>query len=109
MQCGEAFAAWLPGWGVPFSYAVAISYVLTDTYDKWARARKQAKAELDSIDLDPAVNEGRSATPLRLGKRLESLEPTCLLWDCCTQKAAAGQGGAGLHCPGPCSQRGPVS
>jgi hypothetical protein len=59
IQCGEAFAAWLPGWGVPFSYAVAISYVLTDTYDKWARARKQARQELNSIDLDPAVVEGR--------------------------------------------------
>lgn len=59
LQCGEAFAAWLPFWGVPFSYAVAISYVLTDTFDKWNRARKQAKEELDSIDLDPAVNEGR--------------------------------------------------
>ena len=63
-QCGEAFAAWLPGWGVPFSYAVAISYVLTDTYDKWARARTQAKQELDSIDLDPAVAEGRSVERL---------------------------------------------
>lgn len=64
VQCGEAFAAWLPGWGVPFSYAVAISYVLTDTYDKWARARTQAKQELDSIDLDPAVAEGRSVERL---------------------------------------------
>ena len=27
-ECGEAFAAWLPVGGVPFSYAVAISYVL---------------------------------------------------------------------------------
>ena len=45
---------------MPVYYAVAISYVLTDTYDKWARARKQAKQELDSIDLDPAVAEGRS-------------------------------------------------
>lgn len=59
-QCGEAFAAWLPGWGVPFSYAVAIAYVLTDTADKWARARKQAQEELTSSDLDPAVKVGRS-------------------------------------------------
>lgn len=40
-QCGEAFAAWLPPLGVPLSYGVAISYVLVDTYDKFARARRQ--------------------------------------------------------------------
>lgn len=26
-ECGEAFAAWLPLWGVPASYAIAIAYV----------------------------------------------------------------------------------
>lgn len=40
-QCGEAFAAWLPPLGVPLSYGVAIAYVLVDTYDKFARARRQ--------------------------------------------------------------------
>ena len=33
-ECGEAFRAFLPGWGVPASYAVAIGYVLADTVDK---------------------------------------------------------------------------
>ena len=33
-ECGEAFRAFLPGWGVPASYAVAIGYVLADTADK---------------------------------------------------------------------------
>ena len=33
-EVGEALAAFLPVWGVPFSYAVAISYVLADTGDK---------------------------------------------------------------------------
>jgi len=33
-ECGEAFKAFLPGWGVPASYVVAIGYVLADTVDK---------------------------------------------------------------------------
>ncbi|KAK9796970.1 hypothetical protein WJX73_002036 [Symbiochloris irregularis] len=49
-ECGEAFAAWLPIWGVPFSYAVAVSYVLVDTYDKGHLAFLQAGIELsDSV------------------------------------------------------------
>ena len=38
-EVGEALAAFLPGWGVPFSYAVALSYVLADSVDKAARQR----------------------------------------------------------------------
>ena len=44
----EAFAAWLPFWGVPFSYAVAISYVFVDTADKGVKAYKLARSELDA-------------------------------------------------------------
>ena len=43
----EAFAAWLPFWGVPFSYAVAVSYVLVDTADKGRKAFEEAQQELD--------------------------------------------------------------
>lgn len=59
--CSEAFAAWVPGWGVPLSYAIAITYVLVDTFDKYSRARKQARIELDSIDLEPSVDADRCA------------------------------------------------
>ena len=45
--CREAFAAWLPVGGVPLSYAVAIAYVLVDTYDKGHAAYLQAGIELD--------------------------------------------------------------
>lgn len=55
----EAFAAWLPLWGLPASYVVAIVYVLADTYDKFSRAKSEAKQELNSIDLDPSINERR--------------------------------------------------
>ena len=33
-ECGEAFAAWLPPFGVPATYGVAAVYVLADTFDK---------------------------------------------------------------------------
>ena len=45
------------------SYGVAITYVLVDTVDKYLRARKQARVELDSIALDPSVDEDRCARP----------------------------------------------
>jgi fission process protein 1 len=33
-EVGESFAAFLPNWGVPASYAVAATYVMMDTIDK---------------------------------------------------------------------------
>lgn len=33
-EVGESFAAFLPSWGVPASYAVAATYVMMDTVDK---------------------------------------------------------------------------
>lgn len=60
LLCREAFAAWLPPLGVPLSYAVAISYVLVDTYDKGQRAYKSAERELGSrASLHPEVNTNR--------------------------------------------------
>lgn len=56
----EAFAAWLPFWGVPFSYAVAVSYVLTDTADKGGKAYRRSQGELASnAELHPEVNISR--------------------------------------------------
>jgi hypothetical protein len=58
--CREAFAAWLPFWGVPFSYAVAIAYVLVDTADKGTKAYKSARKELsENKDLSPEVKVPR--------------------------------------------------
>jgi fission process protein 1 len=37
-EVGEAFAAFLPGWGVPASYGVAAVYVMLDTLDKGKKA-----------------------------------------------------------------------
>ena len=61
--CREAFAAWLPFWGVPFSYAVAITYVLTDTADKGTKAFRNSHGELSANEkLHPEVNISRQAS-----------------------------------------------
>jgi fission process protein 1 len=49
-------AAWLPPFGVPLSYAVAIGYVLVDTADKTIKAYAAANAELADGVVRPDVN-----------------------------------------------------
>lgn len=44
-ECGEAFAAWLPGWGVPASYGVAAIYVCADTADKSVKAYNETEGD----------------------------------------------------------------
>jgi len=44
-ECGEAFAAWLPPFGVPATYGVAAVYVLADTFDKAIKANKEKGME----------------------------------------------------------------
>ena len=62
MSRREAFAAWLPIGGVPLSYAVAIGYVLVDTYDKGHAAYLQAGLELDDqAKAHPDLNLPRCA------------------------------------------------
>ena len=77
MSCREAFAAWLPPLGVPLSYAIAISYVLVDTYDKGQRAYKSADRELGSrASLHPEVNTNRCAVQgLTLSPKSLTLNP----------------------------------
>ncbi|EFN55229.1 hypothetical protein CHLNCDRAFT_23675 [Chlorella variabilis] len=57
-ELGEAFAAWLFPGGVPLSYAVAISYVLFDTYDKWQKTEADARLKLTTRALPDAVDRG---------------------------------------------------
>lgn len=66
-ECGEAFAAWLPPFGVPLSYAIAIGYVFTDTGDKFFKALKKAEKELGDIQ-DDNVDVGK-LTKLLAGER----------------------------------------
>jgi fission process protein 1 len=44
-ECGEAFVAWLPAWGVPATYGVAATYVLADTIDKGVKRWNKAEGE----------------------------------------------------------------
>lgn len=53
-ELGEAFRAWVPAWGVPASYAVAIAYVVTDTFDKANKANSQARKDLGGDAALPA-------------------------------------------------------
>eukprot|EP00803_Ostreobium_quekettii_P004551 evm.model.scf_248EXC.10 EVM.evm.TU.scf_248EXC.10 scf_248EXC:58347-59829(-) len=66
-ECGEAFAAWLPPFGVPLSYAIAIGYVFTDTGDKFFKALKKAEKELGNAQ-DNDVDVGK-LTKLLAGER----------------------------------------
>ena len=67
----EAFAAWLPFWGVPFSYGVAISYVLVDTADKGIKAYQLARSELGgNATLHPEVDTPRCACFLLESSRM---------------------------------------
>ena len=47
-ELGEAFSAWLFPGGVPLSYAVAVSYVLFDTWDKYTKTLAEAEQKIDS-------------------------------------------------------------
>ena len=49
-ECGEAFVAWLPAWGVPATYGVAATYVLADTVDKGLKRWKQAEGDDDRLN-----------------------------------------------------------
>jgi len=62
-ELGEAFASWLFTGGVPLSYAVAISYVLFDTWDKYRKTLDEADGKLSArksiissdVDVDKLV------------------------------------------------------
>ena len=62
-ECGEAFAAWLPPFGVPATYVVAAVYVLADTFDKAIKANKEKGMEEGVVR---AVTKAVSYTHLTL-------------------------------------------
>lgn len=75
-ELGEAFAAWLPAFGVPLSYAVAIAYVLVDTGDKGLKAYAGAKKELENKSykgLHPDVDTPRLEKLLALERTIDTV------------------------------------
>ena len=69
----EAFAAWLPPFGVPLSYAVAIGYVVVDTIDKGLKAYSAAGAELERGAPRPDVDVGRLRLLLSLERATDTI------------------------------------
>lgn len=55
-ECGEAFAAWIPIWGVPATYGIAATYVMMDTVDKGFKRWQKAK------DADDRAKQAASVT-----------------------------------------------
>jgi len=72
-ELGEAFAAWLPAFGVPASYATAIAYVLVDTYDKTSRAHSEAKSSMSTMDPASPVNPPQIITLLTSERAVDTL------------------------------------
>jgi fission process protein 1 len=54
-ECGEAFVAWLPVWGVPATYGIAATYVLADTVDKGVKRWNKAEGASDRANQAAAV------------------------------------------------------
>lgn len=96
-EVGEAFAAWLPPGGVPASYALAISYVLVDTYDKGVKAYRRASRELNARnDLDASIDkEGYVYLCVVVARMLPHQAGTFDL-----RRAGSGHGGVAAHCLG---------
>lgn len=72
-ELGEAFRAWIPVWGVPASYAVAIAYVVTDTFDKAIKANSQARKELSGNAALPADDVSKLVTLITAERFVDTL------------------------------------
>ena len=75
LKNSEAFAAWLPPFGVPLSYAIAIGYVLVDTVDKGLKAYARAKDELEggATPVRADVDTGRLALLLAAERTVDTV------------------------------------
>lgn len=91
-ECGEAFAAWLPPFGVPASYSIAVAYVLVDTYDKAAAAHRDAASLRTSDRAANASADGVKAVNLDNIIRLLTAERAVdtLLWQLLASVAIPG-------------------
>ena len=68
-EVGEAFSAWLFPGGVTLSYAVAISYVVFDTVDKYRKTLEEAQA----IDEVPGVDRDRLISTIALERGFDTI------------------------------------
>ncbi|GAB4814438.1 hypothetical protein N2152v2_001484 [Parachlorella kessleri] len=85
-ELGEAFAAWLFQGGVPLSYAVAISYVLFDTWDKYNKTRADAQQKLTARqDMPASVDKAKLISAIALERGVDTV-----VWQLIASVAAPG-------------------
>lgn len=84
-ELGEAFAAWLFAGGVPLSYAVAIGYVLFDTYDKYTKTLADAETKLSQRVLPAEVDVGRLVATIGAERGVDTM-----VWQLIASVAAPG-------------------
>lgn len=72
-ELGEAFSAWLFPGGVSLSYAVAIGYVLFDTWDKYKKTLADAEETLGARRLPGSVDKDRLVGIIGLERGVDTL------------------------------------
>lgn len=72
-ELGEAFSAWLFPGGVPLSYAVAVSYVLFDTWDKYTRTLVDAEEKIDISACAKSVNKAKLVSIIGFERGIDTL------------------------------------
>lgn len=69
-ELGEAFSAWLFPGGVPLSYAVAVSYVLFDTWDKYTKTLADAEEKIVSTR---SIDKAKLVSTIGLERGVDTL------------------------------------
>jgi len=72
-ELGEAFASWLFPGGVTLSYAVAVSYVLFDTWDKYKKTLDDAQRKLSNGNLPETVDKEELITTIGVERGVDTL------------------------------------
>jgi fission process protein 1 len=72
-ELGEAFASWLFPGGVTLSYAVAVSYVLFDTWDKYKKTLDDAQCKISSDNLPETVDRDELIATIGVERGVDTL------------------------------------
>jgi fission process protein 1 len=72
-EVGEAFSAWLFPGGVPLSYAVAVSYVLFDTWDKYNGTLSDAERKLGANKMPDGTDREKLISTIGLERGIDTL------------------------------------
>lgn len=72
-EVGEAFSAWLFPGGVSLSYAVAVGYVLFDTWDKYNGTLSDAERKLDANRMPDGIDKEKLISTIGLERGIDTL------------------------------------